>query len=89
MVKRCLPVTDRKLELGRIRTLARRHDVSRMSGVVEPDLHIADSLQYKPTPHLRTSCISLAQNELKSNNKNSVAERQGPSEFPKQLFKDL
>lgn len=52
VVKRCLPVTDRKLELGRIRTLARRHDVSRMSGGVEPDLHIADSLQHKPTPHL-------------------------------------
>lgn len=51
----------RKLELGRIGIPSRRHDVSHTSDVVEPYLHVAESLPYKPSPSsLRTSCISVA-----------------------------
>lgn len=56
----CLSQT-RKLELGRIGIPSRRHDVSHMSDVVEPYLHVAESLPYKPSPSsLRTSCICVA-----------------------------
>ena len=56
----CLSQT-RKLEQSRIGILSRRHDVSHTSDVVEPYLHIAESLPYKPSPSsLRASRISLA-----------------------------
>ena len=60
MVKRYPPVKTWKPELGRIKTLAKRHGVSCMSDIVEPGLHTAKRLQYKPaSSSLRTLCISL------------------------------